>query len=353
MESSVSDAPQENLTKRAGELMGKFQQNLNIANFICKFGHDKVLLDLAHDVVIPAFLSEFHRSYKDIKYFLTDTSLIDVSDKGRTELALIGRFVKLSKVSRDQVYEGGKIVKDKRELDTAPTSLFVLLLSNHKLLYVRETSGAPSIETFATTIESFISVQLKNWINGEHERLKEAGKKVTKKKLYETYPLPEVNIVELSSEFTINQFVKKFSVLNSVEIKLVDTNHEIDNSPLFDRLRNVKDNLGADSLTVKNEKKGLLGLKKAYAAKLVAGPAEEGNSRITLRGLDSEGDKLQGNNDEFKLSVPIELPSKVQTASARMIDVYNKTLGAGLITIKEASKASMSKLLQLKTQLDL
>jgi hypothetical protein len=333
--------------------MGKFQQNLNIANFICKFGHDKVLLDLAHDVVIPAFFGGFQRSYKDTKYFLTDTSLVDLSDKTRNELALVGRFVKVGKVGRDQVYEGGKIVKDKRELDTAPTSLFVLLLSNHKLLYVRETPGAPSIETFATTIESFIKVQLKNWINEEYERLKEAEKKVTKKQLYEIYPVPEVNIVELSSEFTINQFVKKFSVLNSVEIRLVDTNHEIDNSPLFDRLRNVKNNLGADSLTVKNEKKGLFGLKKDYAAKLVAGPAEEGNSRITLRGLDSEGDKLQGNNDEFKLSVPIELPSRVQMASAKMIDVYNKTLGAGLITIKEASKASMNKLLQLKTQLDL
>lgn len=343
----------ENFNKNNEEVMSKFQQNLNIANFICRFGDGKVLLDLAKEIVIPAFLEDLERNYGDNKYFLIDKSLVNIGDSEKTEVALTGRFVKKGKIGREQVYEEGKIVKDPQVMDTAPTSFFVLLLSNHKLLYVRETPGAPSIQTFATTIESFIKVKRNDWINSEFERLKETKNKVTKKSLYVEYPPPEVNVVELSSEVTIREFVKKFKVLNSVEVRLVDTNHELDNSALFGDLRNVKNSLGSDSLSIKNEKKGLIGLKKERVAKLISGPAEEGNSRINLKGIDSDGDKLSGNNEEFKLSIPITLPARVKAAASKMVEIYKKHIESGILSVKDANHTAMEKLLKLKTELGL
>lgn len=291
--------------------MAKYSQHLNVANFICKFGEQTVLLDLFEEVVRPAFLKSHVRSYgDDNKYFFNDTKLIDLSDAQNDEIAIYGTFVKQGKIAREQIFDEGMIKKDPKEMDTAPTSFFVLLLSNHKLLYVRQTPGAPTLQTFSSTISAFLKIEWAAWITSEFERLKGLDEKITKVSLYKKYPRPSVEIVELSSDSTIKEFIKKFKVINSVQIKLVDTNHEIDNSELFIDLRTVKNNLGADSLTIKNEKKGIIGLKKPELTALITAPAADGNSRITIQGIDRDDDKLSGNNNEFKLSVPIDLPSK-------------------------------------------
>lgn len=331
--------------------MARFQQTLNVANFICRFGDSDVLLDMAEDIVIPAFLGQYSRTYADTNYFFIETKLIDVSTQNEPELAIIGRYVKAGRVSRDQVYVGGKIVKDHQELDSAPTSFFVLMLSNHKLLYVRENSGAPGLTSFSSTIEAFIKTQRMKIISKEFERLKDSAQKLTKVALSKKYPLPEINIVELSSDASIQEFVEKFITLNTVEVKLLDTNHELDNSPLFGQARKVKDKLGADSVTVKNEKKGITGLNKEAVAALIAKPAEEGNSRITLKGIGKDGDGLRGNNEHFKLSVPITLPSTAAKAAQSAIFTYRKTLASGMLSVQAASAAAMRKFRSLREKL--
>lgn len=331
--------------------MARFHQTLNVANFICRFGDNDVLLDMAENIVIPAFLGQRIRSYADTNYFFIDTKIIDVGTRGDPELALIGRYVKAGKIARDQIYIDGKIVKDHKELDSAPTSFFVLMLSNHKLLYIRENSGAPGLTSFSSTIEAFIKTQRMSVISEEFEKQKDSPEKMTKVALSKKYPLPEINIVELSSDASIQEFVKKFIILNTVEVKLLDTNHELDNSPLFGQARKVKDKLGADSVTVKNEKKGIIGLNKEAVAALITKPAEEGNSRITLKGIGEDGDGLRGNNEHFKLSVPIILPSTAVKAAQTAILTYRKTLASGLLSVQATSAAAKRKFRLLREKL--
>jgi hypothetical protein len=332
--------------------MARFYQSLNIANFICRFGDNDVLLDMAENIVIPAFLGNFVRTYSDTKYFFLDAQIIDViSEKSKPELALIGRYVKAGKIARDQIYASGKIIKDHKELESAPTSFFVLLLSNHKLLYVRENSGAPSLQSFSSTIEAFIKSQRKNLITQEFERLKETTQKITRAALSEKYANPEINIVELSSDASIQEFVKKFTILNTVEVKLLDTNHELDNSPLFGQARKVKDALNSDSISVKSQRKGLIGLNREAVAALISKPAEEGNSRITLKGVGEDGNGLSGNNDHFKLSVPIELPTTPAKAANATIEMYRQTLKSGMLSVQAAGSVAIQKIKSLRESL--
>lgn len=332
--------------------MARFQQHLNIANFICKFGEQKVLLDFGTEIVIPAFTENLTRKYADTSYFFHQVEIVDLGNDGRDEIAIAGRFVKQTKIARDQVFADGNLVKDHRELDSAPASFFALLLSNHKLLYVRENSGAPSLATFGSTVESFLRVKHKKWVDAEYERRNEGEQKVTKKSILDSVPPPELNILELSSEVSIREFVKKFRTLNSVEVRLVNTNHELDNSPLFGDLREVKEAVGADRLTVKTEKSGEKGLLKDKVSRLVAKPAEDGNSVITLRGVDQAGDKLNGNNSEFKLSIPVKtLPSRVTKALHVMFEAYVKQQDAGIVAVKALNKNAVAKLSKVKNQL--
>jgi hypothetical protein len=309
---------------------------------------------LAKEVVLPAFLSDLKRSFADSTYFFHGVKLLDLGTTNSPELAVAGRFVKTTKVFRDQIYQSGRIVKDHKELESAPTSFFVLLLSNHKLLYIRENSGSPFLSTFAATIENFLKKMHKEWIDSVYEAKAKTKEKVTKAKLHAEWPSPTLDIVELSTETEIKKFVKKFKVINTVEIQLVNTNHEIDNSGLFRDLRSVKDNIDADRLTVKTEKAGDTGLNKSQVTRFISPPAEDANSRITIKGIDLCGEKMDAKNDHFKVAIPVKkLPSDVPTATERLVEAMKRHIEAGIVSIKAANDDAIEKLNSLKAELGL
>lgn len=327
-------------------------QTLNIANFICKFGDDLVLLDMLEEVVIPAFNQNRLRNYgDDVRYFFHDVRITDLSKDGDNEITISGRLVKEGKVARDQVFKAGAIVKDRREMETAPTSFFVLLLSNHKLLYVRETPGAPGLSTFESTVNAFMRESYRTWLDEELENRETAGEKITKKALIQEVPAPVVEVVELSTDSEIRKFIKKFKVINAVEIQLLNTNHEADNAPLFRKLRGIKDKLGSDQLTIKNTKGGKVGLNQANVIDLVAGQAEEANSRIILRGTDLEGEKMRAVNDHFKLGIEISnLPETTLRAMRSVYATFLKQVRAGALNVKAAPAAALKKMDEFRAQ---
>jgi len=44
-------------------------RNFNFTNVICHFGDKHELLDLAEEIIIPAFMSPLKRKYSDTMYF--------------------------------------------------------------------------------------------------------------------------------------------------------------------------------------------------------------------------------------------------------------------------------------------
>src|SRR5476651_65737 len=134
--------------------MSTFSQKLNLANFTCTFGDKFLLLDMFEQIVLPAFQGGHNRTHGNACYFLLDVKLIKYGDE---ELVIAGRLIKDTTVERDQFIDGGSLVKDRQVLKSAPSSFFALILSNHKLLYVRENSGAPPISAFEATITKFFN----------------------------------------------------------------------------------------------------------------------------------------------------------------------------------------------------
>lgn len=145
---------------------------LEFANFICRFGEDKVLLDLAQEIVVPAFISrDLERSIKNSKYFFHDVQLIELHGGNNPVLGIVGRFVKDTILSREQIFDANnsRLIPDKQEIQSSPSSIFALILNNHRLLYLHETQYALSLASFQATIKSFIKQKHHDFLQNLYE----------------------------------------------------------------------------------------------------------------------------------------------------------------------------------------
>ncbi len=325
--------------------MSSFSQKLNLANFTCTFGDKFVLLDMFDDVVLPAFTGKHSRTHGSSRYFLLGVTLIKYDE---TELILGGRIIKDTTIERDQFYSDGNIVKDRQTLLSAPSSFFALILSSHKLLYVRENVGAPPISAFEATMANFINQEYKTWSRKIYERENSAPKKMTWGKFYEKYPHPNLEILPIGNEGSVSAYVEKFKTINMVEVKLAETNHEIDNVKLFGDIRKVKENVGAENIALRTQKSGEVGLDKGGVTKLIAEQAEGGNARITIRGKSLAGDKLTAQNESFNIALPIKtVPQETIPAVTMLKNTLSFQLQQGFIRMAQANSAAIKKVKSL------
>ncbi len=300
------------------------------------------MLDLFDEVVFPAFTKPRKRSYSDAEYFLLDTKLVKFSDG---EIAFIGRHVKDTQVERDQVMVDGKIKKDYAVMDSAPTAFFALILSNHKLLYVSEGRGAPSMSQFASTMGSFLGSAYNEWSTKIYNDAKLQGKKITWKALREMYPPPALEVTQMATESSVTAFVQKFRTINTVEVRVLNSNHELDNSPIFGEMRDIKDRIHADQVLLKTHKTGEVGLEKGGVTKLISAQAEDGNARITLRGKGINGDVLTATNESFNASFIINaLPTEVIPAGDKVYEKLKTQIQMGTIALKSGGDKAAQKI---------
>jgi hypothetical protein len=322
----------------------RFRSMASFANFICKFGDQKVLLDLAEDVVIPAFTdATLERTYGDTSYFFLDVNVVPITSNGEQLLTIGGRFVKNTEVSREQIFDKTKgLVRDPKALRSAPSAVFSLILNNHKLIYHPEVPGAPNLSEFRVTCANFIKAKHLAHINELYVASKdvrlENGKKITKRSLYKEFPIPSIEIVALPSGTSLRDFLGKYKKLTKVSIRILDTNHELDFNGFFDDVRETKNIFSADRAELTYS--ALDGIDKAKAVGPLETLTQTGNSDVTLIGSDVHGDKITGNADEFKVTVPVnDMPKEIPAATRRLVGVFNKMVAEGVVTIAKIGHA--------------
>lgn len=311
---------------------------ISFANFICKFG-TKNLLDVADEIVIPAFLdceSFSSRRYGDTSYFFIQTQLINLGSPRKPTLALAGRFVKDTTLTREQIYDPNRgLIRTAGKLDSSPSALFVLLLNNHKVIYCPETAHSPSLESFRSTAYWYIRQQQNKFVKEEYERRltrrndrlaarEDAGERVTKKQVWDDYPIPELEVMPIPSELSLSEFVKRYRQLSSMSLRVLQTNSEIDNRGLLRAVRNTGSKLGArNSVVTHTAGDRGEGLDKGEAIAQLRAVGLDGNVEVKLNGKDASGNKLIGNNEEFKLRAHVDSVShNVDDAAAQLNTVF-------------------------------
>ncbi len=329
-----------------------YTKKLEFGNFTLKFGPNKVLLDFFEEIVEPSFESQKHQRRIENKgeYFFLNTSKVKISDiKGDSHAAIVGRIVKNTKIKREQIFQDNHIVLDKKELETAPTSIFVLLLENHRLLFCRELPGAPSIQNFEATCQKFLTIEHKLLVEKiikeatpENEKEPPRG---TKKKINERYPSPKLRVTPLSDRQSLRDFLNRFKKIDKVTIKLLPTNQEeIDNDSFWADLGRRKEEMGSTTASIQfnGGKDGLVGNKVEDQISAASGM---GNSQVQIRGQDSEGDSIKGNNEDFSLSIDLaSLPENITEAAKQMLGSFLSLATLGLIKIPLPESSTIQKI---------
>tara|TARA_R110001583_G_C5671499_1_gene411261 strand:- start:19597 stop:20601 length:1005 start_codon:yes stop_codon:yes gene_type:complete len=314
--------------------------NMEMANLVCRFGSKKVLLDLEEEVVLPSFFDDsLIREYDKTSYFFYDVKAVKLEDKGEVFVGLAGRFIKDTTLEREQIFDRKNgLVQDSNSMKSSPSAIFLLILNNHRLIYVKETKNAPSKETFRSTLLSFLRVKHKQFVESEYLKNKEDPENnITKKSLYEAYPKPTLELISLTSDDSIESFVRNYETLKHIEISLSDRNDETDNDPFFEQLQKRKDDLGSDKSVVQH--RNSKGLDKEKAIAEIREATAQGNQKVKLNGVDSDGDVLRGNNEEFQLRRPLEELSKLPSKAAEQLyETFKSLIDDGFVKVPSTSE---------------
>jgi len=257
---------------------------------------------------------------------------------------LVGRFIKDMILEREQVYNLSQgLVEDHEELQSSPSAIFVLILDIHRLIYLKETKFAPSLDNFKSTIESFIKAKHKEYIDRLTDESKVEGKRKTKKQLLSEHLPPSLEIIPLTSARSVEDFVRQYEVLSSVTYKFSDRNDEQDNEGFFRAVQRQKDEVGSRSTTIKHSSSE--GLDKEAVIGEVQAATAQGNQRVVMVGKDSSGNTLRGDNNDFQLKTTVEVSSHTPSKVARKIfSKFLELVGDGLIQVGIPSREVLAKL---------
>lgn len=310
------------------------QHNATFANFICRFGDKKVLLDYAEEIVIPAFTRDTYvRSYgQRTHYHFYEVRLINLSsDREKPVLGLTGRFIKDTELTRYQIFDEKRgLVKDERSMRSAPSVFFVLILNNHRLIYFPETPHAPDLISFKSTAEQFLRLRHKEFIDGLFEEAKSQGYKATKKSLRETHPVPTLEVIALTGADDVEKFMRRYQILKKIDFRLVLPNDDINAGEILNQVRDLGRDLNSNrtKLTTANNE----GLDIEASIDAVTEATATGNQEIDLSGEDELGNDLSGNNREFQITAPVEnIPPTKSALAKKLYALFEKLSKDGSI----------------------
>jgi len=311
------------------------QHHALFANFILRFGK-KELIDYAETILIPALTDDTRvRTYGTrTSYRIYKGRVVRLDKDGSNPtIALIGQFIKETELVRYQVFKRGEgAVADEAALASAPSAFFVLILNSHRLIYFPETPDAPDLRAFKATIKRFVSDRHREYIDEIHTIRKDSREPVTKTALREEHEVPTLEIIPLTGKEGISAFVNQFSVLKTIEFRIVKPNAELEGHEVFRQLREISDGLKSSDTRLRTSNPD--GLDKTKSKKTINEATEQGNQEVTLHGVDQEGNKLNGNNEEFKISAPVsKVPVAKLTLAKKLFGIFTGLVAKGIIKV--------------------
>lgn len=270
-------------------------------------------------------------------------------------LGISGRIVKNTKLKRDQIFRTkGGIIEDKSELETAPSSTFLLILNNHRLILCKEVPGAPTIKNFQSTSQYCLKEQYKRFIDKKYESAKALRDKnpdldrVTKKSIVDEYPYPSLRITPLSDKESLKDFVERLKHIDKVTIKLLPTNREeIDNDDFWSDFGRRREEMNSKTAKVEfsNSKEGLDG-KKVYEQ--ASSASNLGNSEVNFKGYDEHGDTILGSNDDFSLTIELdELSKNAERAAHEKYAQFQHLVKEKVITLPKLAADTIAKIISI------
>ena len=316
---------------------------VKFANLSVRFGA-KELLDYK-GIVASAFLVDTHvRNYGDTKYYFYEMKMDYLDRKDPTSLAIYGRFIKDTLLKREQVMEGGDLRVDPRSLPSAPSAFFTLFLADHRLAYIPESKGAPTLGNLEATIAKFIKDEYHKFMREHYDREKALNSKFTWEHAYGTHAPPTIKLVPLTSSDSIDRFIDRFDKIQRVTIHVRRRNQDFSGGNMFQSMYDVSEDMGASSAKYVVGG-GPDGLNSPATKETVRAATESGYEEASISGVDQSGAKLNGSNEDFSLKVYVETEGTPDEQKAlKSFEVYEAQKASGSIKVSPREKGAITKI---------
>lgn len=189
-----------------------------VANFNLVFyddkGNEEPLLNYFDTIVMPALTAKYIKKSGDSQYFFTQIGL-EQSDDG--EYVLKGLLVKRTILEvKSDVDENWEVIEKDERYPAAPFSMFVIYLKNHRMLFVQNQKGSPSIKNFTSTVKDFLNRYVKK-VNRE-----------LKEKNETEFPIPILNVVGIPMRKKLVESLAEVDRINELCLRFYPLNGDID-----------------------------------------------------------------------------------------------------------------------------
>lgn len=195
--------------------MKKYAQ---IANFNVVFGKDeKPMLTYFDSIIFPAFTSGITKISDMNEFLLTN---IEVVRNQKGECILMGQFVKKTILEiKSDINAQGKLIEKDEQYSTAPYSSFAINLLNHRMIFIPNQKGSPSLANFRSAIKYIIKEFIK-----QQNKLLEEDKKLE---------FALINIVGIPSMSTLREILENVEKINKLTLRFYPLNGDLDFEGVF------------------------------------------------------------------------------------------------------------------------
>lgn len=194
------------------------KKNAQVANFNIVFGDKEEPMLRYFDIIIhPALTAHISKVSNDNEYMFKN---IEVEKNKNGICVLKGILVKktILEIKSDLTEDGELIEKDER-YSAAPYSVFAVNLLNHRMIFMPNQKGSPTLANFRSTLKHVIN----KYTAIQNKKLDEEHKL--------TYAL--INIVGIPSAKTMDELLKNVKKINSLTLRFYPLNGDIDYTEAF------------------------------------------------------------------------------------------------------------------------
>ena len=301
------------------------KKSAQVANFNVVFGENELpMLECFDTIVFPAFSSGITKKMGDNELLFKNIEIT----QNEKNYVLTGKIVKKTVLEvKSDLNEKGELVEKDEKYSAAPYSTFVINLRNHRMIYMPNQKGSPSLACFRSVVKHVLDT----YIRQENSKLEE-GKKLD-------YAV--ANVVGIPSARSMDELLDNVEKVNSLTLKFYPLNGDMDYTDAFGLLSNdIRKELDSKTGAITyNSPKSIVGIKNILAK--AAGTIEpvikvitKGKSKATLKDYEL-AEKYEIDVDEkkdFKEETKqlVEKTSEIETlkfTNDKHDDIYNRNKG--------------------------
>ncbi len=240
-----------------------------------------------HDILYPAFCNEQKvRTSKNVSYF-SDVELKLIN----SEYVLTGNLIRETHYRARTIVVDNELVSSPNSVPTAPYSRFLIYLKSHRMILVKNEGQSPNLKSFQAVLRKVVERYIRE-VNRERDKAD-----------LPLFPNALINIVNMPLPDSIDETIKEFAKIKSINLRFFPLNNDIDPAPLLGLVRSTMNSIDSKTgnLTF-NSPKSANGISDLFQDSVASGIAS-----ATVTGEKEDGTKVKITDNQ--LGSELQIPS--------------------------------------------